>query len=100
MNLEPPLREGGSFFGRIGDKICRLVVTRSVQQPGSRNHFSEGAKSPGNEAAIASHHCQRGDSKMIVLKLIALVLGAGVLVSLFTPEFDADLVLAIVACFS
>jgi len=37
---------------------------------------------------------------MIVLKLMALVLGAGVLVSLFTPEFDADLVLAIVACFS
>lgn len=37
---------------------------------------------------------------MIVLKLMALVLGAGVLVSLFTPEFNADLVLAIVACFS
>jgi len=37
---------------------------------------------------------------MIVLKLMALVLGAGVLVSPFTPEFDADLVLAIVACFS
>ena len=37
---------------------------------------------------------------MIALKLIALVLGAGVLVSLFTPEFDADLLLAIVACFS
>ena len=37
---------------------------------------------------------------MIVLKLMALVLGAGVLVSLFTPEFDADLVLSIVACFS
>jgi len=37
---------------------------------------------------------------MIVLKLMALVLGAGMLVSLFTPEFDADLVLAIVACFS
>jgi hypothetical protein len=37
---------------------------------------------------------------MIVLKLMALVLGAGVLVALFTPEFDADLLLAIVACFS
>jgi hypothetical protein len=37
---------------------------------------------------------------MIVLKLAALVLGAGVLVSLFTPNFDADLLLAIVACFS
>jgi hypothetical protein len=37
---------------------------------------------------------------MIALKLIALVLGASVLVSLFTPEFDADLLLAIVACFT
>ncbi len=37
---------------------------------------------------------------MLALKLIALVLGAGVLVSMFTPEFDADLLLAIVACFS
>jgi hypothetical protein len=37
---------------------------------------------------------------MIALKLIALVVGAGVLVSLFTPEFDADLLLAIIACFS
>jgi len=37
---------------------------------------------------------------MIALKFAALVLGAGVLVSLFYPEFDADLMLAIVACFS
>lgn len=37
---------------------------------------------------------------MIALKLMALVLGAGVLVSVLTPEFDADLLLAIVACFS
>jgi hypothetical protein len=37
---------------------------------------------------------------MIALKFAALVLGAGVLVSLFSPEFDADLLLAIVACFS
>ena len=37
---------------------------------------------------------------MIPLKFSALVLCAGVLVSLFTPSFDADLVLAILACFS
>jgi hypothetical protein len=41
-----------------------------------------------------------GISKMIVLKLAALVIGAGVLVSVFTPNFDADLILAIIACFS
>jgi hypothetical protein len=35
-----------------------------------------------------------------MLKITALVLGAGALVSLFTPEFDADLLLAIAACFS
>ena len=37
---------------------------------------------------------------MITLKITALVLGAGTLFSLFAPEFDADLLLAIVACFS
>jgi len=37
---------------------------------------------------------------MITLKLIALVLGAGVLLSAFSADFGPDLVLAIVACFS
>lgn len=37
---------------------------------------------------------------MIALKLMALVCCTGVLVSLFTPEFDADLLLAIVSCFT
>jgi hypothetical protein len=37
---------------------------------------------------------------MIALKLAAIVIGAGALFSLFTPEFDADLLLAVVACFS
>jgi hypothetical protein len=37
---------------------------------------------------------------MITLKLIALVLGAGVLLSIYSADFGPDLVLAIVACFS
>ena len=38
---------------------------------------------------------------MITLKLTALVLGAGMLVELFSaPDFGPDFVLAIVACFS
>ena len=37
---------------------------------------------------------------MIALKFLALVLGAGALVSLLAPEFDADLLLAIVAFFT
>ena len=38
---------------------------------------------------------------MIMLKITALVLGAGMLVELFsTPDFSPDFVLAIVACFS
>jgi hypothetical protein len=37
---------------------------------------------------------------MITLKLIALVLGAGVLLSVYAADFGPDLVLAIVACFS
>lgn len=37
---------------------------------------------------------------MIALKFAAVVIGCGVLVSLLSPDFDADLMLAIVACFS
>jgi hypothetical protein len=37
---------------------------------------------------------------MITLKLVALVLGAAVLLSAFSADFSSDLVLAIVACFS
>jgi hypothetical protein len=38
---------------------------------------------------------------MITLKISALVLGAAMLVELFSPpDFGPDLVLAIVACFS
>ena len=41
-----------------------------------------------------------GILEMITLKLIALVLGAGMLLSVFSADFSADLVLAIVTCFS
>jgi hypothetical protein len=38
---------------------------------------------------------------MITLKITALVLGAGLLVQLFSPpDFSPDFVLAVVACFS
>jgi hypothetical protein len=37
---------------------------------------------------------------MITTKLIALLLGAGILVSVFSADFTPDFVLAIVACFS
>jgi hypothetical protein len=38
---------------------------------------------------------------MITLKITALVLGAGMIVEVFSPpDFCPDLVLAIVACFS
>jgi len=37
---------------------------------------------------------------MIAVKLAAIVVGAGALFSLFTSEFDADQLLAVVACFS
>jgi len=37
---------------------------------------------------------------MIAIKFCGLVLGAGVLISLFSPDFGADLLLAIVSCLS
>lgn len=35
---------------------------------------------------------------MIALKVVAVVIGAGVLVSLYSADLGADVVLAIVAC--
>jgi hypothetical protein len=37
---------------------------------------------------------------MIMLKFAAILIGVGALISMFTPNFDADLILAIVACFT
>jgi hypothetical protein len=37
---------------------------------------------------------------MIALKMIALVLGAGMLISLFSADFGPEFALAVVACFS
>lgn len=37
---------------------------------------------------------------MIIAKFVLIAIAAGVFVSLFTPNFDADLVLAIVSCFT
>ena len=39
-----------------------------------------------------------GDSKMIALKFIAVVLGAGTLLAMFSGDFDPELLLAIVSC--
>jgi len=42
----------------------------------------------------------QGDSQMLALKFIILVLGAGALFSLFAADFTPDFILAIVACLS
>jgi hypothetical protein len=39
-------------------------------------------------------------TKMIALKFCALVLGAGVMISLLSPGFSSELLVAIVACLS
>jgi hypothetical protein len=66
-----------------------------------RNHFQSAAKSSGNKLGSSLALVdQRGSSQMITAKLIALLLGAGVLVSVFSADFTPDFVLAIVACFS
>jgi hypothetical protein len=67
-----------------------------------RNHFSGCAKSSGNGVGYSLLLFLGGEiAKMITLKLTALVLGAGMLVELFSaPDFGPDFVLAIVACFS
>jgi hypothetical protein len=54
----------------------------------------------GNEPAIGLSPLPEGISNMIALKITALVLGAGMLVELFSGGFGPDLVLAVVACFS
>lgn len=37
---------------------------------------------------------------MIALKVVGLVLGAGILLTMYSGDFGADLALAIVACLS
>jgi hypothetical protein len=37
---------------------------------------------------------------MIILKITAVVVGAGVLFELFSGDFGPDLALAVIACFS
>jgi hypothetical protein len=42
----------------------------------------------------------RGDLKVIILKVVAVTLGTGFLLSKCSGAFGADLVLAIVSCLS
>ena len=78
------------------------LFARFVPAKLKRNHFSGLAKSSGNGACYSSRCFQGGEiAKMILLKITALVLGAGMLVGLFSPpDFSPDFILAIVACFS
>jgi hypothetical protein len=55
------------------------------------------------EPALAFPTFSEGISEMIMLKLAAAVVGAitaGALVVTFAPDFSADFVLAVIACFS
>lgn len=42
----------------------------------------------------------RGDFKMLALKFAALALGAGTLITMLSPDFSSELLLAIVSCLS
>ena len=42
----------------------------------------------------------RGDFKMLALKFAALALAAGTLITMYSPDFSGDLLLAIVSCLS
>jgi hypothetical protein len=65
-----------------------------------RNHFPGSTKLSGKERVLWSCHASTGDLKMITLKLIGLVVGAGMLASFVSDEFGSDLLLAIVSLFS
>jgi hypothetical protein len=70
-----------------------IFVPRETIFPTVRSH-------PETERVITSHHSWREIGTMIILKITALVLGAGMLVEIFSqPDFSPDFVLAIVACF-
>jgi hypothetical protein len=87
------------------DGVAFWDSDRPMPQPPAkplRNHFRKRAKSSGNGAGYSLLSFPGGEiAKMITLKITALVLGAGLLVELFSPpDFSPDLILAIVACFS
>ena len=64
----------------------------------SSNHFTETTKHCGNRTVLASRQKSIADSKMIALKFIAVVLGAGMLVAMFSGDFGPELLLAIASC--
>jgi hypothetical protein len=64
---------------------------------------SPSTKFARREPALAFPTFSEGISEMIMLKLAAAVVGAitaGALVVTFAPDFSADFVLAVIACFS
>jgi hypothetical protein len=74
------------------------------QQPpddafGERNRLPLCAKHSRNGPGLRLGN-QRGDLKMITLKAIALVVGAGFIFAAYSGDLGADVVLAIVACLS
>ena len=64
------------------------------------SYFGEDRLKRLGSAFSALGVCSSGDLPMPMIKVIALVLGAGMLVSLFAGEFGPDLLLAIVTCLS
>jgi hypothetical protein len=61
---------------------------------------SPSTKFARREPALAFPTFSEGISEMIMLKLAAGAITAGALVVTFAPDFSADFVLAVIACFS
>jgi hypothetical protein len=85
----------------LDGSACTARYARGIPDPNtSSKPFSKLAKLSGKEPVLWSYYASTGDLKMITLKLIGLVMGAGILASFASDEFGSDLLLAIFSLFS
>jgi hypothetical protein len=101
VNQFTSARHEGCYAGgtHISSPTARNFFQAWLALPpaGSTGHR---AKLLGNEPAAALSSLPEEISKMIILKITAVVVGAGVLFELFSGDFGPDLALAVIACFS
>jgi hypothetical protein len=74
--------------------VCRQQ-TANAFPPKPFSKFREVAL---KQTALSLRLLPRGGFQMLALKFVALALAAVTLISMFSPDFSSDLVLAIVSC--
>src|SRR3954465_9640905 len=99
VHISPVYLTGGAAASKGAVALLRHVASGFPITPRERNRLPLSAKHSRNGPVLTSAY-KRGDFKMITLKEIALVAGAGFIFATYSGERGPDVVLAIIACFS